>query len=453
MLETKTISSTAVWYHISSAKGDSASRWAKGAARKGVYNGQSSLSLILFDREALRQAIGSDYLQEAVLEIRRDSAYGTDAVTVCMAPANVLTMDERYMSRSECVNLAERKLHKCHVVEGDTATFRLPGATLRKMYLGEVNAFLLYQEQDGSDSYCRFADSAALKLTVGSGLATPVWTRTISAGDPISNEIYSHLADLRELEYYIRLRYLYYHEGYLVWATTMQDYGEWTNYIKALRNQAEDFLPDEGRTYEWTPLPAGKTRWDAPQADVINNLRGVLRGAQSGRYEAQGFIAMQDKNIASEAFNPWAEMTWRQEETLAAGMQKMYNSSAQGGAPGVMYFWYVCGWIFDWESTNVTDAAVELTVKASGKAEPHVTLYAVTAGSIPARAAYSEVFDTERTVIGEANCKVGETVTIPINQSGIMLLNNGAHGVGIRYDNDFVKLLSGAALIINQGGE
>jgi hypothetical protein len=48
---------------------------------------------------------------------------------------------------------------------------------------------------------------------------------------------------------------------------------------------------------------------------------------------------------------------------------------------------------------------------------------------------------------------VGETVTIPINQSGIMLLNNGAHGVGIRYDNDYVELLSGAALIINQGGE
>ena len=453
MLEVKTISSTAVWYHISSAKGDSASRWAKGAARKGVYNGQSSLSLILFDREELRQAIGNDYLQEAVLEIRRDSAYGTDAVTVCMAPANVLTMDESYMSRSQCVNLAKRKLHKCHVVEGDTAIFRLPGATLRQMYLGEVNAFLLYQEQDGSDSYCRFADSAVLKLTVGSGLATPVWTRTISAGDPICNEIYSHLADLRELEYYIVLRNKYYNPGPVIWARTMQDYGAWTDYINLLRSQANQFLEQEGRTYEWTPLPAGKTRWDVPQADVINNLRGVLRGAQSGRYEAQGFTAMQDKSIASAAFNPGAVMTWRQEETLAAGTQKKYNSSAQGGAPGVMYFKNVCGWIFDWESTNVTDAAVELTVKASAKAAPHVALYAISAGSVPASAAYSAVFDAEGTVIGEANCAVGETVTIPINQSGIMLLNNGAHGVGIRYDNDYVELLNDAELIINQGGE
>lgn len=452
MLEVKTVTSTAVWYHISSAKGDSASRWAKGAARKGVYNGQSSLSLILFDREELRQTIGSDYLQEAVLEIRRDSAYGTDAVTVCMAPANILNMDESYMSRSQCVNLAKRKLHKCHVVEGDTAIFRLPGTTLRQMYLGEVNAFLLYQEKDGSDSYCRFADSAVLKLTVGSGLATPVWTRTISAGDPISNEIYSHLADLRELEYYIVLRNKYYNPGPIIWARTLQDYGAWTEYINLLRSQANQFLEQEGRTYEWTPLPAGKTRWDVPQADVINNLRGVLRGAQSGRYEAQGFTAMQSKSIASANFDQNAQMTWEQAETLIAGKKSKYVIP-QGGGPSVLYFKYVCGWIFDWESTNVTDAAVELTVKASDKAAPHVALYAVTAESIPASAAYSAVFEAEGTVIGEANCAVGKTVTIPINQSGIMLLNNGAHGVGIRYDNDYVELLSGAALIINQGGE
>ena len=452
MLETKTISSTAVWYHISSAKGDSASRWAKGAARKGVYNGQSSLSMILFDREELRQAIGSDYLQEAVLEIRRDSAYGTDAVTVCMAPANILNMDESYMSRSQCVNMAKRKLHKCHVVEGDTAIFRLPGATLREMYLGEVNAFILYQEQDGSDSYCRFADSAVLKLTVGSGLATPVWTRTISAGDPICNKIYSHLADLRELEYYIALRNKYYNPGPVIWARTLQNYGAWTDYINLLRSQANQFLEQEGRTYEWTPLPAGKTRWDVPQADVINNLRGVLRGAQSGRYEAQGFTSMQLKSYASEKFNQNTQMKWEQAETLMAGRKSKYVYN-QGPGPSMLYFMYVCGWIFDWESTNVTDAAVELTVKASGKSAPHVALYAVTAGSIPASAAYSAVFEAEGTIIGEANCAVGETVTIPINQSGIMLLNNGAHGVGIRYDNDYVELLSGAALIINQGGE
>jgi hypothetical protein len=145
-------------------------------------------------------------------------------------------------------------------------------------------------------------------------------------------------------------------------------------------------------------------------------------------------------------------MTWEQAETLMAGKKSKYIIP-QGGGPSMLYFMYVCGWIFDWESTNVTDAAVELTVKASGKAAPHVALYAVTAESIPASAAYRAVFDTEGTVIGEANCAVGETVTIPINQSGIMLLNNGAHGVGIRYDNDYVELLSGAALIINQGGE
>lgn len=451
-METKTITSTAIWYHISSAKGDSASRWAKGAARKGIYNGQSSLSMILFDAETIREAIGTDFLQEADLVISRDSAYGTDPVTVCVAPAYITDMGETYMSRSECIGMARRKMHKCHVVEGDTATFHIPGATLKAIWGEEVNAFLLYQEKDGTDSYCKFGDGAELKLKLGDDApAAPVWTRTISAGDTICSEIYSHLADLREIEYYIALR-----NKNLIFAQSMQDYGGWSLYINMMRELAETFLEEEGRTYNWIPIPEGReiwNAWDSPNADVLNNLRGVLRGTDETRIEANAFGASQLTTSAKEKFNERASMSWSEQASASAGVVKRSEYSGSGQSTQTVTVWHmhVCGWIFQMAGT-ATSAGIELTVKAADTTKPMVRLYAIKVNEVPNSATYNQVFDS--VLIGEKQCAVNETTVIPLNAQGLAKLNDRTmHGIGIRYDNEYIALDRIAALVINQEGE
>lgn len=449
-METKTLTSTAIWYHISSAKGDSASRWAKGAARKGIYNGQSSLSMILFDAEAIREAIGTEFLQEADLVISRDSVYGTDPVTVCVAPAYITGMDETYMSRSACIGMAKRNMHKCHVVEGDTATFHIPGATLKAMWADEVNAFLLYQELDGSDSYCKFGDSAELRLKVGHDmLATPVWTRTISAGDTICSEIYSHLADLREIEYYIALRNQFYnYTGIIVWSRSMQDYGGWSRYINRMREQAETFLEDEQRTYDWIPIPEGRdpwNAWDSPNADVLNNLRGVFTEMQDNRHASNGLTMHQFYTKANETFRDNVPYIWVANKTLEAGKIKKDISSSVNG----IYQHSVCAWIFNLGNISINNATLELTITNALKAMPRVVLYPIVISTAPVgSAAYNTVFGT--TVIGTGECAHGETSTIKINAAGIKMLNDREiYGVGIRYDNDYVKVQETATLIVN----
>lgn len=453
-METKTLTSTAIWYHISSANGNSSSRWAKGAARKGIYNGQSALSVILFDAEAIQEAIGTDFLQAADLVISRDSAYGTDPVTVCVAPAYITDMSETYMSRSSCIGMAKRNMHKCHVVGGDTATFHIPGATLREIWRGEVNAFLLYQELDGSDSYCRFGESAELSMTVGIDvLATPAWTRTISEGTTICNEIYSHYADLREIEYYINLRNRHYDEEYTFSEIpVLQAFGDWTTYIETMRTSAETFLETEQRAYDWTPLPEGKDAWDSPNAEVINNLRGVLRGMDETRIEANGFGAVQLTRSEDTSFLESYSMNWNSVTSASAGKLKKSEKRGSGPETQTVTVWYtsVCGWIFQLPGT-ATSAALEVTVKNANTAKPMVRLYGIKVSEQPGTATYKQVFDT--VLIGEKQCDANETTSIPINSQGLSKLNGGEiHGIGIRYDNQYVVMDKLATLVINQEG-
>lgn len=449
-METKAVTSTAVWYHISSASGDSSSRWIKGAARKGIYNGKSCLSMVVFDLEEIQEAIGSDALIGADMVMKRDQAYGTDAVTVCVAPAMIQDIGDTYMSRSQCAEMAMRQLHKCIMIEGETAMFVLPGAMLREIKAGHINALLLYQERDGTEGYCRLADSATLNLYTGAGYKAPAWTRTVIEGNVISSDIYSHVADLRELEYYINMRreeismsdmpdigtVTYGQDQELALGT----FAGWPAIIRALQDGAEGFAPDT----EWTEPVEGET----PKANIINELRRVIGGDDRQRVQNTMTIsATQGKLKESDHYDVTKPMSWRT-YGMSAGT-KISTNIGESGKYYSVWLMSVCAWLFDVSGvTPVTSAALEINIKESEKAKAHITLYGIKVSDVPeTEVGYYQVFDT--VAIGEGEGAAGDTVQISINADGIAKLNAGTiHGIGIRYDNDYATFDYTAHLMV-----
>ena len=459
-METKTVSSTGCWYHISSGTGDSAARWAQGAARKGNWDGKMNLSAVLFDAGEIAEALPEgSWLIGADLVLRRDAAFGDAAVSVSVAPARIGSIGERYMSRSQCLEMALRDLHKNHTVQGATASFPLPGATLAGLADGSVNAFLLYQEEDGTGSYCRLSSAAELKLYVcdaeAPGWIAPVWTREIRPGDLICGKIYSHAADLRELETYVNIRRLYNGLARMDEITDIGPYESWADVIGALQEGADGFLEEEGRIdpgghYAWTEPEEGAL----PDAGILNQLRDVLRGGDENRITATGFTASLQLGSATADFRISAKMNW-ESGTPAAGYMKTSRTIWQGGVQRTVTTWdaHVCGWIFSRdESLALDSAAVELLVTAAETERPHITLYGIAAAQAPGRASYAEVFHAEP--IAEADVSVGEAVKIYLSAQGLSLMSAGTiHGVGLRYDNNYVQLAQEAALVINEETE
>ena len=453
-MDEKTIESSAIWVHISTGTGAGMARWARGAARKGNRDGKTALSMVLFSAEDIADQIGNKRLISASLVLKRDAAYGDSAVSVCVAPAKVSGMDETYMGRAQCVALAKRDMHKCHITQGAAVVFPLPGATLRAMEEGAVNAFLLYQEEDGTPGYCRMSDTAKLVMYVaaaGDATAwnTPTWTRTVSAGDVISDAIRSHVADLKELEFYINMR-LRLHGLEEMAAREYGSFAGWAEDVQALQEAADGFLEEEGRTVTWTEPEEG----DPPAAAVIEELRGVLRGQDEGTSASAGFTATQILTSATAAYSVTSQDTWTAAETVKAGRFKSSRQWWDHGEPRTTTVWEtsVCGWLFDQTpGQETTQADVEIALKASEVSRPHITLYGLIAESAPARAAYNTVFGAM--VIGEADCDVGDVTRIRLTAAALNALRNGQiTGAGIRYDSPYVEIAGQASLILN-GGE
>ena len=440
-METTTITSTAVWYHISSASGDSASRWAKGAARKGLYNGKQTLSMVLFDAGAIREAIGDDQLLGAELVMGRDAAYGIDAVSVSVAPAMVTEIGESYMSRTQCMNMAMRPLHRHNVTEGETATFKVPGATLREIKAGNVNAFLLYQEEDGTDGYCKLEETGTLKLYTGTDWASPVWTRTVSEGGVICSRIYSHIADLRELEYYINLK------RRSINLEDMDDIGEdpydlgsvagWPDIIEALQDGAEGFV---GQGYEWTEPQEGVL----PKASIIEELKRAISGENDNRIDSSSVFTGEQSDNA-RGIDPSQDIEWYVPNAAGSGVIKISAHTPVGSH--TEWRSYVSGWIFGGvDSITLQSAQLELNMKSGTNETMHIKLYGVKLSAVPTTERYGTVFHSK--VIGEGDCVVGETTKIDINEDGISLFNaRTIHGIGFMVSSGYAGFNKEAALI------
>jgi len=452
-METKTIESTAVWVHIGSGIGAGMARWARGAARKGNRDGKRALSAVLFDGEEISNAIGENRLISAELALRRDAAYGDGAVSVCVAPAKIGSMGETYMSREQCLALAMRQLHKCHITQGTEVIFPIPGATLIEIGRGNVNAFLLYQEEDGAPGYCRMSDRATLLLHVAADGDTtawgaPVWTRTVSAGDVISDEIRSHTADLRELEFYINQR-LRLHGLAEMSPGSYGAFASWAADVRALQQAANRFLDVEERTVEWTEPTAG----GLPSAGIIEELRGVLRGQEEGTTAVSGRTTTQILTSATAAYSLTHRDRWTAQDTLKAGRYKTSRQWWDQGQPRTTTVWEtsVCCWVFGQTvPQEAVSAEVEIALKASEAARPHITLYGVIAAQDPETAAYNEVFGTM--AIGEADVDVGSVARIRLTAQALNALRGGQiTGAGIRYDSPYVEVAGQAQLIL--GGD
>jgi hypothetical protein len=452
-METIELNSTGILIHLSSPTGDSAAKWSEGAARKGNYGGKRAMSAVFFDGTAIAQALDGKHLLAADLVFRRDAAFGLSPLSVCVAPGQLTAgaLSERYMSRSEVVGKFNRRLHKCCVIDGETATFHIPGATLRAIGAGEVSAFLLYQEEDGTGDYCRLSTEAVLQLTMSdNGWAAPVWTRSVSAGDVISSETVSHVADLRELEFYINIR------RRKCGLQDMDDIGAgrnlgafaaWADVIGELQEAVDDILEYEGRTYEWAEPAAGAL----PQAAVIENLRGAISGGGEMRADcAAGYTAGQTSSSKSTAFRTSLDMTWAQETTLQAGQSKTSTTTRTSDGQVItvtIYKTAVCCWPFViQQAVTINTAAVELTVKEAETEKPHITLFGIELASPDG--SYAEVFYD--TPIGEADCAVGDITRIDLTPAGVNLLRDGTIcGVGVRYDSERTVFAKAAGLLIN----
>ena len=439
-MTTTDILSKGVYYHTASGSRDTAARWTQGAARKGVYDGRETLSAVIFDAEEIAQAIGEDPLIGAELILSRDTGFGESTVTVCLAPMQLSELPDRYMRRSECIALSHRKLRRCYSIEGASAVFGIPGAQLMELRAGEANAFLLYQDEDGSDSYCRLSDTATLRLYTGNDWMAPVWLRTLSAGDVISGPGRSHIADLRELEFYINRRRVYDN------LEPMADIGEgldlglyrdWPAVILKLQAGVDGIVAAEGRAaHTWIVPGTG-----LPQAAVIEELKTIMNGEEeSSTPSLHTYYTHQSYTRADKAFNPDAATLWTEGKAMAGMVKTQQEMTDQGHTFTITaYDYHTCCWSFEWEEGIVMNsAAVRIKVKSiSGADTVHVVLRGMRLKTVPTdeyhRTKYQSVMDD--TVFGEADCPAGEETRIPISAAGLKKLNAGsAHGVGIRYD-------------------
>lgn len=357
-------------------------------------------------------------------------------------------ISEGYMSRAQCIGMGKRQLHKNYTIEGAAATFHLTGSMLMALKNGEANAFILYQEEDETGSYCRLSAGAVLHLYIGDEWVAPQWTRAVSAGDVISSGIYSHAAELREIEYYVNLRRAI-HELTPIDIGEDLDvgaYADWSAVIRTLQEAADEYLELESRTVEWHEPDDG----DMPAAAVVEQLRTVIKGGDENRIEVDGRMASQELRYADTPFNVGTSMEWTAEEKMEAGRLKVTRKYSGAPGPVTVYHTSACGWKFaEGETLTLTNAQVELIVKKSSEQAPTVTLYGLLPAAWPeGRKSYNEIFHPA--VIGSGVCNVGERSTIYLNAQGISLINNGEIvGVGIRYDNIYVELDNTAALIVN----
>ena len=436
-----TITTENLMYHASPLNGMGASEWTRGGARKGVNGIRREIGLIMFDAAQIAAALtGQHTLPAAQLQLTRDASYGTQNVDISIAPAYVEVVGGA-MTYADCLDLAMRRYHHLAVV-GAEPQIPLPGAWLRLLKEGLINAFILYREDgEGTDGYARFTGEAQLVLDVDAAYQTPVWTRSIGTGDEISGLICSHVADLKELEYYADLR-----NGT---ATGLNlgdtcDYADWYEIIMALRSAID---PDR----DWCTV----TDDDLPKAEVINELRNALEEMPGGQTK-QMVVTKYGRALYSftakdgEVNYNVDYLRWQGGYRPESGKSWRYEYPAGIGVKTKMFYHRFGYWelrnLVAGEST-INNAKLRLKLAAgSGTVVLHPLLRGDLAG---ATARLNDVMD--RTIIcGQTTAVAGETADVVLTQECRTKLLSGVwYGVGV-YDKDVsAEYDTSATLIIN----
>lgn len=448
-MTTTEIQASGCYYLIT--KGASAAKWASGAPRKGVRDGNDNQSVVIFPAGEIASAISGGTLAGADLVLQRDTEYGENAVIVTIAPMYTQTVTDGYVLRGEALEEAQRVLHHNESAEGSQAVLELPGATLMELAAGRANAFLLYQEEDGSESYVRFTGTPVLRLHVGDNWMEPIWTRDISKGNVISSKIYSHQADLKELQYYInrfRVRKELAPMADQTEVIESGSYDQWGSILTAMVSAVNEAL-DEGKDpIQWT-APSPKRM---PEAGVIGEIRNAMAGDSSAgiREATSCFTGTMSKAGAAIDYELTTDQVQAGTYSLGGGS---HSYITPGGSQTVNYTikGYRCGgWLFDGSGlAGVTTAKVQITVEKKNKSdEVAVTLYGLKkAPAIGDR--YNAVMDA--VVAGEGTCVKGEETKITLTAAAIAALVNGTYvGFGIGWKNVNVTCSASAKLLTGE---
>jgi len=438
-----TITTENLMYHASPLNGMGASEWTRGGARKGVNGIRREIGLIMFDATQIAAALtGQHTLPAAQLQLTRDASYGTQNVDISIAPAYVEVVGGA-MTYADCLDLAMRRYHHLAVV-GAEPQIPLPGAWLRLLKEGLINAVFLYQEDgEGTNGYVRFTGDAKLVLDVDAAYQTPVWTRSIGTGDEISGLICSHVADLKELEYYADLR-----NGT---ATGLNlgdtcDYADWYEIIMALRTAID---PERA----WCTV----TDDDLPKAEVINELRNALEEAPGGQTKQMVVTeygrALVSFSVTDREVNYNETLSWQGALPPSSGRRWIYEYG-QGVKTKVWYhrfgYWELLGLL---EGQNVSSA--KLRLKRTEGSEGPVYLHPLISDDLAGKR--RTLNDTMNRTIncGQVTAVAGETVEVELSSELIEHMTSADpnvqtwYGVGI-YDKDVNAMFDASAtLIIN----
>lgn len=453
------LTATGEWYHVSAESENSASKWVEGPLRKGLYQGKRNLSLVTFDRREMEQANPDDRLIAMELVLQRDTSYGDGSVTLTVAPViNLGALPSGYVSRGECMDLAERQVHHQLTVSGETCVIQLPTWVTIDWWDGH-NSFLIYHEEDEKqDQYIRFLAGAKLRLYFleSDGWRPPTWIRPIMSGDVICDSTHSHYADLIELREAIKRRWEWVDGGGYVPDMTFGPYEFWPDNIQELQDCVRQMLEDEGADPVTMTVP---TSGMMPCAALINELRAVLDGTGESVLPSTTSLCAQQQLVDSSArYNESQTMTWAATDVQAGkrSEQRKVYVYEQGEKTVTVYWAGAGGWLFD--KTNMagmSSAKLRLKVTTAGKDETQVrvVLYGIKVTQMPAGSqSYASVFDT--TALGEADCIVGAQTEIQLSAYAVQQLreqDGGYGGIGIRYDNPYIVCSRSAELLMNAG--
>lgn len=424
--------------------GKSASKWASGPPRKGIRDGNDNLSVILFDGSAIRDAVGSDTLVRAELVMTRDPDYGEALAGLTIVPMYVSALPSDYVTREDAIGGTLRVLHHNTSTEGSQAAIRLPGATLQKLAAGEANALMIYQEEDGVDTYVRFTGTPVLRLYTGPGWMGQTWTRPILSGDVISGEIYSHRADLSELQRAVNLRRRAAGLSDMADQSTAIEAGlfsGWVTIVDAMRTALNEALTHDGKpTVDWPDKTVGQM----PEADVLSRMREAI-----GEDEADGMIESQSCfTVTLNSPQNTANVNSVTDGQAIAGTKT--QGIETGGSFINVKIPQACGWLFDQAATQgMSNGKLKLAVKTiQGGGTVNVTLYGIKAA--PARGmAYSAIYDT--VAAGSKALVAGQEDKIELTADAVAKLSSGTYiGLGIGYTGSSVTYAAAATLLTGQ---
>ena len=448
------INSTSSAYHLSAVGRDEASEWIAGGAKKGLVDGRRALGLYWFDADAIAAALNGVNLPGAKLILSREAAYGTGEVDICL---QMLTDDGGLgsMTHAECLAIGARDKHTLVTVSGESPVIPLPGYWLWYIKNHGITGIMIYQEVEGTDAPAYFGETAKLQLDIGDQWEAPVWTRPVGTGDIISDSLRSHVADLRELTYYINIRsrvdgrseisidsYIDENESAL--------YSDWPAIITGLQAQESLLAEAESKpTIDWK-VPEEN---DIPNAEIVNQLRNFMESDIAGPMETTSvttygrtifdhydsdFTVNLNTTTTWAKKGPWNGMNW-EHVTVNGVKRKKYNRRF-----GI--------WIFRNKVVGKTVTSLKLRVKrAEGTgSNKEIRLFPVKVSAVPtSKMSINQVMVTS-TVVGRGTASVGGTVDITLSADFISKLMDGTYyGVGV-FDKDYwTNFGTSATLIIN----